>query len=100
LIAVAIAAIITLVWLLFELFAPTFETSLDASKVSHHAGHRYNTVLVLRKWQRIYSLPSDGQSDQHRSKLELYENGVPLGPAHVLHKEIEDLGEGRYSHWG
>ncbi|MGY8635717.1 glycosyltransferase, partial [Bradyrhizobium sp. 14AA] len=34
-----------------------------------------------------------------RSALELFEDGVPLGPAHALHDEIATLGEGRFSHW-
>ena len=38
--------------------------------------------------------------DRLTSPLVLYEDGVALGPAHVLHAEIRDGGEGRYSHWG
>ncbi len=34
------------------------------------------------------------------SSLVMYENGRVLGPAHVLHQDIRDLGGGRYSHWG
>lgn len=34
-----------------------------------------------------------------RSELQLYEDGVPLGPAHTQHGEIGSLGNGRYSHW-
>ncbi|UVO39197.1 glycosyltransferase [Bradyrhizobium arachidis] len=43
-----------------------------------------------------------GDDEHHpaRSALELFEDGVPLGPAHALHEEIEKLGEGRFSHWG
>ncbi|MGY8631858.1 class I SAM-dependent methyltransferase, partial [Bradyrhizobium sp. 14AA] len=42
-----------------------------------------------------------GDDEHHpsRSALELFEDGVPLGPAHALHDEIATLGEGRFSHW-
>lgn len=35
----------------------------------------------------------------HESRLILLEDGKPLGPAHSGHKEIEDAGAGRFSHW-
>jgi hypothetical protein len=35
----------------------------------------------------------------HQSELLLYEDGIPLGPAHSPHGEIRSLGNGRYSHW-
>ena len=34
-----------------------------------------------------------------RSKLNIYENRELLGPAHSVHKDIRELGKGRYSHW-
>ena len=36
----------------------------------------------------------------HRSHLLLFENGVPLGPAHSDHLSIREFGGGRFSHWG
>jgi len=44
--------------------------------------------------------PGDAQEDPGRSRLQVLEDGVPLGPAHALHSAIADEGEGRYSHWG
>jgi hypothetical protein len=35
-----------------------------------------------------------------QSKLQLYENGKALGPAHSLHTDIRKFGKGRFSHWG
>jgi SAM-dependent methyltransferase len=35
-----------------------------------------------------------------RSSLQIFENGVPLGPAHSDHASIRELGGGRFSHWG
>ena len=33
------------------------------------------------------------------SRLELFEDGRPLGPPHSQHQEIRALGNGRFSHW-
>ncbi len=41
----------------------------------------------------------DGQHSPFRSRLVLYEDGVPLGPAHSTHERIRALGRGLYSHW-
>ena len=42
-------------------------------------------------------LPSDADS---LSRVCLFEDGVPLGPAHARHDDIRQLGRGRFSHWG
>jgi hypothetical protein len=34
-----------------------------------------------------------------RSPFMLYENALPLGPAHTEHIEIAKYGHGRFSHW-
>jgi cephalosporin hydroxylase len=34
------------------------------------------------------------------SQTRLFEDGAEVGPAHSIHKDIEELGYGRYSHWG
>lgn len=41
---------------------------------------------------------SDGRPGQ--SMLRVFENGIELGPGHSRHKDIEDIGRGRFSHWG
>lgn len=41
----------------------------------------------------------DTSQHPNRSDLQIYEDGVPLGPAHTQHGEISSLGSGRYSHW-
>lgn len=43
---------------------------------------------------------ADTVAEPKRSTIMLYENGVPLGFAHAPHAHIEQLGGGRYSHWG
>jgi SAM-dependent methyltransferase len=43
---------------------------------------------------------ADDNSDHMRSRVMVYENGVPLGIAHCLHDAIREHGKGRFSHWG
>lgn len=43
---------------------------------------------------------ADNVKDGNRSKLVLYEDGKALGPAHSIHDEIRQKGQGRFSHWG
>jgi len=47
------------------------------------------------------SIPENVASDaDSTSRLELFEDEEPLGPAHALHSDIREVGAGRYSHWG
>lgn len=43
---------------------------------------------------------ADNLEHPYRSPLQLFEDGVPLGPAHSLHALIRGEGRGRFSHWG
>lgn len=47
-----------------------------------------------------YESSSDSLKDNNTSKLVFYENGKQLGPAHSIHNEIRQKGQGRFSHWG
>ncbi len=56
-----------------------------------------------RCWQK--ALPklagvADGPEHPRRSPAIVFEDGLPLGPAHSGHEEIRKRGGGRYSHWG
>ena len=42
---------------------------------------------------------ADDDLQPTRSALRVYENGVPLGPAHAPHSTIRHLGAGAFSHW-
>jgi hypothetical protein len=42
---------------------------------------------------------SDTMELQMRSPFMLYENALPLGPAHSEHADILKYGHGRFSHW-
>jgi hypothetical protein len=42
---------------------------------------------------------SDNSDKPDQSPYVIYENDHPLGPAHSIHKDISELGNGRFSHW-
>jgi hypothetical protein len=42
---------------------------------------------------------SDTMQFPARSPFMLYENALPLGPAHAEHADIVKYGHGRFSHW-
>lgn len=42
----------------------------------------------------------DTQQLPNQSILKLYENGKEFGVAHAIHRDIRDIGKGRFSHWG
>jgi glycosyltransferase involved in cell wall biosynthesis len=43
---------------------------------------------------------ADTDGEPRCSRLQLFENDLPLGPAHRPHHEIGAVGGGRFSHWG
>lgn len=42
---------------------------------------------------------ADNMTDPACSKVRLFEDDREVGPAHSLHREIRELGGGRFSHW-
>ena len=49
----------------------------------------------------IAKVPGSILSDRESaSRLVIFEDGHPLGPAHASHADIRQLGGGRFSHWG
>lgn len=48
----------------------------------------------------VGSPPGDSPAAPTASGLKLFEDGVPLGPAHSQHAHISEFGGGRFSHWG
>ncbi|MEA2943133.1 MAG: pectate lyase [Bradyrhizobium sp.] len=72
----------------------TYKQTIDVSRISKNGEHSYYVELPA-------DAPDPDNSDTpFASTVFLYENGAPLGRAHSLHKEIADLGAGRFSHWG
>jgi 2-polyprenyl-3-methyl-5-hydroxy-6-metoxy-1,4-benzoquinol methylase len=74
--------------------APLFECRLNPETIVEHGGYSW-AVKTADLFEE-----GDSVEHPHRSHLLLFENGVPLGPAHSDHASIRELGGGRFSHWG
>lgn len=68
------------------------KTSL-ASSFAPHGGFAWGTQLPSSIMQ------GDTSEKPENSTLLLFEDDIPLGPAHSIHDEIHSLGMGRFSHW-
>lgn len=65
--------------------------------VVHQSGNLYISEPISVSLPALFYVPSDNVAGP--SNLELFLGSKRLGPAHALHQEIRDLGNGRYSHW-
>lgn len=68
--------------------------------LTRHIGGRLENVN--KETGRCYTcaVPKGLLSDaEATSRLIVYEDGRPIGPAHSSHSDIREHGEGRYSHW-
>lgn len=66
-----------------------------AGPFHHQGGHGYAVNLPPE-----LASGADDNSNHMRSRVMVYEDGVPLGIAHCLHDAIREHGKGRFSHWG
>lgn len=58
----------------------------------HHGGFSYQKDLF--DFVSVADIPGED-----RSTLQLFEDDLLLGPAHIQHSEVAAKGNGRYSHW-
>lgn len=72
--------------------APAFFGKLKPEDMTHVGGHRYKYMLDFDE-------AADTAQQPTQSRLQLFEDGFPLGPPHSLHDAIQNFGAGRYSHW-
>ena len=97
-----------------KLSAADFQLDAGDPKVLHYknqtfvdavVGTRINTAAAQPELGFAFLMPlptgapSDSLDDQTISTLQLYEDGMALGPAHSLHDDIRNIGRGRFSHW-
>ncbi|MGH8510787.1 MAG: pectate lyase family protein, partial [Gammaproteobacteria bacterium] len=68
------------------------QTALNVSTASSDGGFAY--IIVSS-----FGTPADNSANPTRSVLKLFENSLELGPAHSVHANIRNLGQGRFSHW-
>ncbi len=69
------------------------ETEMLAPPFVHRKGQAWSLTLPQ------HAGTGDDLQEPRRSRLMLFEDGVPLGFAHQTHADIEGHGGGRYSHW-
>lgn len=67
--------------------------------IALRAGHAYATALWVGRPRVARYVTTDSDPMAPWSRLELFEDGKPLGPPNVHHTKIEQEGGGRYSHW-
>ncbi len=67
-----------------EILRPPFEVRAGHARACRLEAHRENADSALAP---------------RRSRVMLYEDGIPVGFAHQPHRHIEAHGGGRYSHW-
>ena len=73
---------------------PLVECRLDSEAIVAHGGYAWAV-----KTSDLFA-EGDSVALPLSSSLHVFENGVPLGPAHSDHASIRELGGGRFSHWG
>ncbi len=81
---------------LLQVVAPTVNLTFIPTQMASDSGL---AVVVPLEASTSYPFRLSSDAEASGSSLVLLENGHLLGPAHVLHQEIRDLGAGRYSHW-
>lgn len=69
------------------------QVKLDLTKASKESGNAYYIDINA-------PIAGDSGSQPTASTLKLFEDGKELGPAHALHNDIRNSGQGRFSHWG
>jgi hypothetical protein len=102
----AIIVLLAFVWMQWG----SREETVKLTNFSHEKGYAYIAPLDIstRKLSFLgikikikYKTKSgDSVSSPYRSTLQLFENGLALGPAHSLHDDIRNIGQGKFSHWG
>lgn len=87
-------------YLLASALAGEFKVVFTEDDLTKGDGQSFTIKLTDDSIHWPWVLPTDDLVNSTWSTLEVYVNGIKLGPAHSLYREIRDFGEGRYSHWG
>ncbi len=74
--------------------AGPFDLDVAEGTLSRHR-HRWSLRLP-----EGFAPLSDDVSSPNKSPFRMLENGFLMGSPHATHADIEDVGGGRYSHWG
>ena len=74
-------------------------STIDPSVIEEIQASNEINDFTIRLWDWSMVMRSDGMETPMASKLQLFEDGLLIGPAHSIHADIAALGGGRYSHW-
>lgn len=90
--AFAVAALVLWAWAV----GLPWRLRVDAAEIKPDQGYAY-IIATGTQWPLI--LVADGEGRPDVSTLQVFENGRPLGPAHVSHDAVRQTGQGKFSHW-
>jgi protein-S-isoprenylcysteine O-methyltransferase Ste14 len=94
---VALALVVALIWVVWPKQATW---SFGGHQMTHRGGASYAYVLPRPYFAPLTTAKDDAEAYPSRSSLQLFENGVRLGPPHSFpHAQIAYEGRGAYSHW-
>src|SRR5262249_9402357 len=82
----------------FLFLEPRYTTKINPGTIRSDSGAAYTAELQPRDPVAVVAI-SEGLNDPYRSSLRLFENGVELGPPHIVHDRLRERGGGRFSFW-
>ncbi len=96
---VAVAAAFCAAVLAWAAWPPTVALRIEPAGISPRDRHAFAWLIAAPAYLPDALIAGDDLTDPQGSRLQLYEQGRPLGPAHAMHDEIAQSGAGRFSHW-
>ena len=90
------AALAVFVW---AAFPPQGTWRIEPKDIAAQAGRSFTWILPSSAFAPFVVVRSDGVDAGRNSGLRLFEDGKRLGPPHLVHALIADIGGGAYSHW-
>jgi len=97
--AIWLLAFIASAYVVGGIFPPARDIALDPEAIQPESGKAFVFLVPRVGIKGLLNFESDSHTAKKSTAL-LYENGVELGPAHVIQDSIRQLGQGRYSHRG
>lgn len=101
--ALALVALLSALLLVLVAYGigPVTSRTLTPSEIRHQAGHAYyvDAAPSIPLAPFLVTAQPDNSDAPRRSTLVLLEDGQRLGPPHSAHGEVQQRGEGRFSHW-
>lgn len=89
--------------LICRIIHPTIEWHVTSTAIKHESGNAYSAAnLAPPGFALLFGFSADdviaGAVQTRNSRINVLEDGWPLGPAHTKPQEVSDLGSGRFVH--